>query len=185
MRMGMARWIRLWPVYRQPPPPYRNAVVVIAVAIGMAAIFATSYSIVLGRATPHRITIGLVGSPAEQPALLAALILIAPVRAQPAPSAKDVMRRVEQYVASYGEKASVVVCGERYAQEASRIRAPRDFLGKRVGYRAGDVTAIIYEAMMARLGLRRMDVIEVALSNITPPFADNDVDETGVRAHIL
>lgn len=56
-----------------PPPPYRNAVIVIAIAIGMAAIFATSYSLVLGRATPHRITIGLVGSPAEQPALLAAL----------------------------------------------------------------------------------------------------------------
>ena len=29
--------------------------VVIAIAIGMAAIFATSYSLVLGRATPHRI----------------------------------------------------------------------------------------------------------------------------------
>ena len=27
------------------PPPYRNAVVVIAIAIGMAAIFATSYSL--------------------------------------------------------------------------------------------------------------------------------------------
>jgi Protein of unknown function (DUF3533) len=54
-------------------PPYRNAVVVIAIAIAMAAIFATSYSLVLGRATPHRITIGLVGSPAEQPALLTAL----------------------------------------------------------------------------------------------------------------
>ncbi len=55
------------------PLPYRNAVVVITIAIGMAAIFATSYSLVLGRATPHRITIGLVGSPAKQPALLAAL----------------------------------------------------------------------------------------------------------------
>src|SRR5690349_11391732 len=47
--------------------------VVIAIAIAMAAVFATSYSLVLGRATPHRITIGLVGNPAEQPALLAAL----------------------------------------------------------------------------------------------------------------
>ena len=42
-------------------------------AIAMAAIFATSYSLVLGRATPHHITIGLVGSPAPRPALLAAL----------------------------------------------------------------------------------------------------------------
>jgi hypothetical protein len=56
-----------------PPPSYRNAVVVISIAIAMAAIFATSYSLVLGRATPHHITIGLVGSPAQRPALLAAL----------------------------------------------------------------------------------------------------------------
>src|SRR5262245_20637302 len=39
---------------------------------------------------------------------------------QPSSSAKDVMRRVEQYVASYGEKASIVVCTERYEQQASR-----------------------------------------------------------------
>ena len=36
-----------------PPPPYRNAVVVIAIAIGMAAIFATSYSLVLGDTASH------------------------------------------------------------------------------------------------------------------------------------
>lgn len=56
-----------------PPPPYRNAMVVIAIAIGMATIFATSYSLVLGRATPRHITIGLVGRPAQRAALLTAL----------------------------------------------------------------------------------------------------------------
>ena len=54
-------------------PPYRNAAVVLAIAIGMGAIFATSYSLFLGRATPHHITIGLVGSPAGHAALLVAL----------------------------------------------------------------------------------------------------------------
>jgi hypothetical protein len=38
--------------------------------------------------------------------------------AQPALSVKDVMSRVERYVASYGEKASIVVCTERYDQQA-------------------------------------------------------------------
>jgi len=54
-------------------PPYRNAAAVLAIAIGMGAIFATSYSLFLGRATPHHITIGLVGSPAGHAALLVAL----------------------------------------------------------------------------------------------------------------
>lgn len=48
-----------------PPPPYRNAMVIIVIAIAMATIFATSYSLVLGRATPRHITIGLVGSPSR------------------------------------------------------------------------------------------------------------------------
>lgn len=55
-------------------PPYRNALVVIAIAVTMATIFAISYSLVLGRATPHRIIIGMVGSRAEDPALVAALV---------------------------------------------------------------------------------------------------------------
>ena len=54
-------------------PPYRNAAVVLAIAIGMGAIFATSYSLFLGRAAPHHITIGLVGSPAWPAALPGAL----------------------------------------------------------------------------------------------------------------
>jgi hypothetical protein len=38
--------------------------------------------------------------------------------AQATLSLKDVMKRVEAYVASYGEKASIVVCTERYNQQA-------------------------------------------------------------------
>jgi hypothetical protein len=54
-------------------PPYRNALVVIGIAAVMAALFAASYSLALGRATPHHVTVGLVGRPAARPALLGAL----------------------------------------------------------------------------------------------------------------
>jgi hypothetical protein len=39
--------------------------VIIAIAVVMAALFAASYSLALGRATPHHITVGLVGRPAQ------------------------------------------------------------------------------------------------------------------------
>jgi hypothetical protein len=55
-------------------PPYRNALVVIAIATVMAGLFAASYSLALGRATPHHITVGLVGNPAQRPELLRALV---------------------------------------------------------------------------------------------------------------
>ncbi|MCW2887090.1 MAG: hypothetical protein QOE54_3760 [Streptosporangiaceae bacterium] len=54
-------------------PPYRNALVIVAVAITMASLFAASYSLVLGRATPHHLPTGLVGDPARRPQLVNAL----------------------------------------------------------------------------------------------------------------
>jgi hypothetical protein len=39
----------------------------------MAALFCAAYSLALGRATPHHIGVGLVGRPAERPALVGAL----------------------------------------------------------------------------------------------------------------
>jgi hypothetical protein len=55
------------------PGPHKNALVVISVAIAMTALFAISYSLVLGRATPHRIIVGLVGAPDHEQPLLTAL----------------------------------------------------------------------------------------------------------------
>jgi hypothetical protein len=54
-------------------PPYRNALVIIGIAAVMSALFAASYSLALGRATPHHIAVGIVGRPAEQPRLIGAL----------------------------------------------------------------------------------------------------------------
>jgi hypothetical protein len=54
-------------------PPYRNALVIVAVAITMASLFATPYSLVLGRATPRHIPVGLIGDPARRSELPDAL----------------------------------------------------------------------------------------------------------------
>jgi hypothetical protein len=50
-------------------------------------------------------------------ALTLSVLVLAP--APPSLSVKDVMQRVERYVAGYGEQASIVVCTEHYAQQAS------------------------------------------------------------------
>jgi hypothetical protein len=50
--------------------PYRNPVVLLAVAIVMASLFAASYSLVLGRVTPHHLPAGVVGDPARHPRLI-------------------------------------------------------------------------------------------------------------------
>jgi hypothetical protein len=55
------------------PPPYRNALVVIAITVTMASIFAVSYTVALARPTPHNIPAGVVGDPAHRPGVLAAL----------------------------------------------------------------------------------------------------------------
>lgn len=51
-------------------PPYRNALVVMTIALTLASLFAVSYSLALGRPTPHHIPAALVG-PAGAPAVAA------------------------------------------------------------------------------------------------------------------
>ncbi len=54
-------------------PSYRNAAVVMAIAVTMASIFTVSYTLALGRPTPHDIPAAVVGHPAHRPALISAL----------------------------------------------------------------------------------------------------------------
>ena len=49
--------------------PYREAIVIISIAILMAGAFALSYSLALGRPTPHDVPIGVVGGSASSAAL--------------------------------------------------------------------------------------------------------------------
>jgi hypothetical protein len=50
---------------------YRNAAVVITIAIALARLFAVSYTLALGRPIPHHIPAALVGDPSRHRALLA------------------------------------------------------------------------------------------------------------------
>jgi len=54
-------------------PPLRNALVVVAIAATMAALLATSYSLALGRPSPHHISAGVVAGTPRQSALVSAL----------------------------------------------------------------------------------------------------------------
>jgi len=73
---------------------------------------------------------------------------------QSPPSAKDVVRRVEQYVASYGEKASIVVCTERYEQKALGSGSE-----ERIRTLVSDFALVYADAIHGWLGFR--DVREV------------------------
>jgi hypothetical protein len=56
-----------------PGATTRNAALVIAIAVAMAALFAVSYSLALGRPTPHHVPAALVVEPGARTALVAAL----------------------------------------------------------------------------------------------------------------
>lgn len=84
---------------------------------------------------------------------LALLAAVAPAR--PSLSLKEVMQRVERYVAAYGEQASIVVCTERYDQTSEGS-------GMSVGGTRALVSdfAIVYAGVLRGwLGFR--DVLEV------------------------
>lgn len=86
--------------------------------------------------------------------LIAALALtLAP--AQPSLSLKDVMKRVERYVAAYGEQASIVVCTERYEQQAQGSGTPAGARRTLIS----DFAIVHADAIHAWLGFR--DVLEV------------------------
>jgi hypothetical protein len=76
------------------------------------------------------------------------------VLAQPSLSVKDVMKRVERYVGDYGEKASIVVCTERYQQDTRGSgSAPR------TRTLVSDFALVYADAIHGWLGFR--DVVEV------------------------
>jgi hypothetical protein len=84
-------------------PPHRNALVIIGIAAVMGGLFCTAYSLALGRATPHQIGVGLVGRPAERPALVGALERAAGggLAFRPYPSARAAEAAIDQQ-AEYG-----------------------------------------------------------------------------------
>jgi ABC-type nitrate/sulfonate/bicarbonate transport system substrate-binding protein len=76
-----------------------------------------------------------------------------------------------------------------YVPEKSGIRTPNDFVGKRVGYQPGQDTAMIYQALMAKLALSRSEVHEVRVSSDFVPFLNGLVDvwpgHAGIEAYVF
>jgi ABC-type nitrate/sulfonate/bicarbonate transport system substrate-binding protein len=74
-----------------------------------------------------------------------------------------------------------------YVHEKSGIHTPKDFFGKRVGYQPTQDTAILYQAIMAKLLLSRSEVHEVHVSSDVAPFLNGTVDvwpgHVGVEAY--
>jgi hypothetical protein len=89
---------------------------------------------------------------------------MAPANAPGSLSVKDVMRRVETYVQSYGEKASIVVATEQYVQTASRFGNDR----RETRTLTSDFAIVRAYTIRGWLGFR--DVLEVD----GRPVADRD-----------
>src|SRR5205809_4401298 len=77
------------------------------------------------------------------------------VGVQPSLSVKDVMKRVERYVTGYGEQASIVVCTERYEQQAEGSGTTADAARTLVS----DFALVYAGAIRGWLGFR--DVLDV------------------------
>lgn len=63
-----------------------------------------------------------------------------------------------------------------YSKGASGINSPRDFEGHKVGYQAGQDTATIYEALIAKLQVDRSKIDEVPVRYDLSPFLNGQVD---------
>lgn len=63
-----------------------------------------------------------------------------------------------------------------YSRKSSGINSPKDFVGKKVGYQAGQDTATIYEALLRKLGIDRDKIKEVPVRFDFSPFLTGQVD---------
>lgn len=63
-----------------------------------------------------------------------------------------------------------------YVLERSGIHTVQDFIGKRVGYQPGQDTAIIYDALLANLGIGRSKIREIITGTDIAALLNNDVD---------
>lgn len=63
-----------------------------------------------------------------------------------------------------------------YALERSGIRAPQDFVGKRVGRRAGTDSAVLYDALLKSTGLSRSQIRETSTEVDLDALLDDRVD---------
>lgn len=103
----------------------------------------------------------------------------------------------EIFLAARAEGAPIVAFAAAYSEspvafyvrEKSGIHTPNDFFGKRIGYQPGHDTAMIYQALMAKLHYSRGEVREVRVSSDVTPFLSGAVDvwpgHIGAEAYFL
>ncbi|MCK1397428.1 ABC transporter substrate-binding protein [Bradyrhizobium sp. 4] len=63
-----------------------------------------------------------------------------------------------------------------FALESSKLKRPSDLIGKRLGYSKGSEGEVVFDAMMAQLGLPRSQIIRVADRNSFEALRARDVD---------
>jgi len=63
-----------------------------------------------------------------------------------------------------------------YALKQSKIRTPLDFPGRRIGYRTDDDSALVYDALVARLGLPQSRIALVPVKDDVSMLLRGDVD---------
>lgn len=99
---------------------------------------------------PRRFSAALLGVSG-----IALTILAAPLASAPAPSVKDVMRKVGSYVDDYGQRASIVVASEHYTQEVAGTTE----VAQRRRVMVADFAIVRIESLNMWQGFR--DVLEV------------------------
>ena len=92
--------------------------------------------------------------------------------------------RADSFLLARGKGAPIVAIAAGYIEspavfyvlKGSGLRAPPDFVGRRVGRRSGDDTAIVYSALIAKLGLPRSRTTEVPVAADLSMLLHGDVE---------
>ena len=94
------------------------------------------------------------------------------------------LARAESFLEARGEGVAIVSFAAGlvespvtfYALRSSRIHTPLDLVGKRIAYAPGAESAIVYEAMLARLSIPRSRLTEIQAPPGAGPLLDGAVD---------
>ena len=78
---------------------------------------------------------------------------------------------ITAFGASFLDTTAIIVAPER-----SGIHVPRDIVGKRLGHRRGAEELVIYDAMMAQLGLSRSQVTLIPVQDLFGALRRGEVD---------
>jgi ABC-type nitrate/sulfonate/bicarbonate transport system substrate-binding protein len=79
--------------------------------------------------------------------------------------------RIVAFAAGFVESPTIF-----YALKQSRIRTPQDFADRRIGYRTGDGSALVYDTLVAWLGLPQSRLTNVPVTDDLSMLLRGDVD---------